>query len=157
MSKSKNVAGAQQALADARTFDPDRFTREGLAAVLEKLTLPSADPSRAALQQGLMALLNGRAQESIAILERALSKSAKSASLRAYLGVAYATQALSAPKPEDRSRLQDKAVEQFKLAKAAQADCQLSTRTSRRRFSPSTRPPCDESLKSEVRSLKSEV
>jgi hypothetical protein len=128
MSKSKNVAGAQQALADARTLDPDRFTREGLAAVLEKLTPPSADPSRAALQQGLMALLNGRAQESIAILEPALSKSAKSASLHAYLGVAYATQALSAPKPEDRSRLQDKAVEQFKLAKAAQADYQLSTR-----------------------------
>jgi tetratricopeptide (TPR) repeat protein len=128
LSKSKNAAGAQQALADARTLDPERFTREGLAAILEKLTPPSADPSRTALQQGLLALLNGRAQESIAILEPALSKSAQNASLHAYLGVAYATQALSAPKPEDRSRLQDKAVEQFKLAKAAQADYQLSTR-----------------------------
>jgi hypothetical protein len=128
LSKSKNVAGAQQALVDARTLDPERFTREGLAAVLAKLTPPSADPARTALQQGLLALLNGRAQESIAILEPALSKSANSASLHAYLGVAYATQALSAPKREDRSRLEDKAVEQFKRAKAAQADYQLSTR-----------------------------
>ena len=128
LSKSQNLPGAQQALADARRIDPERFTREGLTAVLEKLTPPPADPSRAALQQGLMALLNGRAQESIAILEPALSKSGNSASLHAYLGVAYATQALSAPKPDDRSRLQNKAVEQFKLAKTAQADYQLSTR-----------------------------
>jgi len=42
--------------------------------------------------------------------------------------VAYATQALSAPKPEDRTRLQNKAIEQFKLAKSAQPDYQLSNR-----------------------------
>src|SRR5262249_19932347 len=48
--RSKNVAAAQQALVDARTLDPDRFTKEGLAAVLEKLTAPQPDPARAALQ-----------------------------------------------------------------------------------------------------------
>src|SRR5262249_4871440 len=92
------------------------------------LSAPSPDPSRAALQQGLTALLNGRAGESIAILEPALQRAASSASLHAYLGVAYATQALSTPKADDRDRLQTKAIEQFKLAKAAQADYQLSGR-----------------------------
>src|SRR5205823_1811114 len=53
--RSKNVAGAQQALVEARTVDPDRFRTEGLAAVLEKLQPPPADPTRAALQQGLLA------------------------------------------------------------------------------------------------------
>jgi hypothetical protein len=128
LTKSKNVSGAQQALVDARSVDPERFTREGLARLLDTLTPQTADPSKAALQQGLLALLNGRAQESIAILEPAASRTGKSASLHAYLGVAYATQALSAPKADDRTRLQNKAVEQFKLAKAAQADYQLSPR-----------------------------
>lgn len=132
LSRSSNHAAAQQALVEARSLDPERFNREGLAAALDKLT-PSApsggsDPARAALQQAVTALLNGRAQDSIAILEPALSKASTNPSLHAYLGVAYATQALSAPKPEDRTRLQGKALEQFKLAKTAQADYQLSTR-----------------------------
>ena len=50
------------------------------------------------------------------------------ASLHAYLGVAYATQALSAPKSEDSTRLKNKAIEQFKLAKSAEPDYQLSNR-----------------------------
>jgi len=134
LAKSKNTSAAQQALADARRVDPERFTREGLGAILDKLApppspgVPAADLTRAALQQGLTALLNGRTEESIAILEPASTKSAGSASLHAYLGVAYATQALSAPKPEDRSRLQDKALDQFKLAKTAEAGYQLSGR-----------------------------
>jgi tetratricopeptide (TPR) repeat protein len=130
LARSKNNADAQQALVEARGIDPDRFNREGLAAILDNLAPKQAgpDPARAALQQGLVALLNGRAQESIGILEPALARAANSASLHAYLGVAYATQALSTPKAEDRSRLQDKAMEQFKLAKSAQSDYQLSPR-----------------------------
>jgi len=132
LSRSSNNAAAQQALVDARSLDPERFNREGLAALLDKLTPPArdsrSDPARTALQQAVTALLNGRAQDSIAILEPALSKASSNPSLHAYLGVAYATQALSAPKAEDRTRLQDKALEQFKLAKTAQADYQLSTR-----------------------------
>jgi hypothetical protein len=127
MARSKNVPGAQQALVEARTLDPERFTTEGLAAVLAKLTPTPENPARAALQSGLLALLKGRAAESIAILEP-VSRSEKAASVHAYLGVAYATQALSAPKDEDRARLRSKAVEQFKLAKSAEPDYQLSTR-----------------------------
>jgi len=129
--RSKNNAAALQTLTEARTVDPDRFTKEGLAKVLEgieKLTTPPADPTRAALQQGLRALLGGRAAESIAILEPAASRGGKAAPIHAYLGVAYATQALSAPKPEDSARLRTKAIEQFKLAKTAEPDYQLSTR-----------------------------
>jgi len=128
LSASKKTTAAQQALMEARGIDPERFTREGLAATLEKLTPASADPSRTALQHGLMALLSGRAQESIAILEPAVSRGDRSPSLHAYLGVAYATQALTAAKPDERSRLEQKAVDQFKQAKAAQPDYQLSAR-----------------------------
>jgi tetratricopeptide (TPR) repeat protein len=137
LGKSKDTAAARQALIDARGIDADRFTREGLSNVLDALAPPSpanvpaedgAAAARAALQQALTALLSGRAQESIAILEPAAAKAAKSAPLHAYLGVAYATQALTAPKPDDRSRLQDKAVDQFKLAKSAQSDYELSAR-----------------------------
>ena len=126
--RSKNVAGAQQALVEARTLDPDRFTKEGLASSLERLTPQTDDPVRAALQQGLRALLGGRAAESVAILEPVASRGGKAASLHAYLGVAYATQALSAPKSEDSTRLKNKAIEQFKLAKSAEPDYQLSNR-----------------------------
>jgi len=130
-SKSKTgAAAARQALVDARNVDPDRFTREGLAAVLDRVTTSTGDdPLRVTLRQGLLALLNGRAQESIAILEPAASlDGSKAASLHAYLGVAYATQALSAPKPEDQTRLKDKAVEQFHLDAAAEPGYQLSNR-----------------------------
>jgi hypothetical protein len=126
--RSKNAAAAQQALVEARMLDPDRFTKEGLGAALEKLTPQTEDPVRAALQQGLRALLSGRASESIAILEPAASRGGKAASLHAYLGVAYATQSLSAPKSEDSTRLKNKAIEQFKLAKSAEPDYQLSNR-----------------------------
>jgi tetratricopeptide (TPR) repeat protein len=124
------AAAAQQALVDARNVDPDRFTREGLTAVLDRLTKSMGDdPLKVALRQGLLALLNGRAQESIAILEPAASGGGgTTAPLHAYLGVAYATQALSAPKPEDQSRLKDKATEQFRLAAAAEPGYRLSNR-----------------------------
>jgi hypothetical protein len=130
-SKSRaGAAAAQQALVDARNVDPDRFTREGLTAILDRVTKSSGDdPVRVTLRQGLLALLNGRAQESIAILEPAVSRDgSRNAPLLAYLGVAYATQALSAPKAEDQTRLKDKAVEQFRLAASAEPGYQLSTR-----------------------------
>lgn len=158
--RAKNTAAAQQSLVAARTVDPDRFNREGLAATLESLkrtptpttttaansstttTTPTAavsnptptpaksapDLARAALERGLAALLSGRAQDSIVILEPPASQPGASAPLHAYLGVAYATQALTAPNSDDRSRLQNKALEQFKQAKAAQATYQLSSR-----------------------------
>jgi len=53
---------------------------------------------------------------------------ANQAMLHAYLGVAYATRSLSAPKPDDRTRLREKAVEQFKLAASAQPGYELSSR-----------------------------
>jgi len=130
-SKSKTgAAAAQQALVDARNVDPDRFAREGLTAILDRVTKSTGDdPLQVTLRHGLLALLNGRAQESIAILEPAASlDGSKAASLHAYLGVAYATQALSAPKPEDRTRLKDKAVEQFRIAATAEPGYQLSNR-----------------------------
>src|SRR5262249_4064837 len=128
--KSKSTAvTAQQALVDARNVDPDRFSREGLTAVLDRLTRSmNDDPVKVTLRQGLLALLNGRAQESIAILEPAASRDGGAAPVHAYLGVAYATQALSTPKPEDQTRLRDKAVEQFRLATAAEPGYQLSDR-----------------------------
>jgi hypothetical protein len=127
--RSKNVGAAQKMLIDARNLDAARFEREGLVATLDALNKPDADPSKLALQDALLALLKGDALKSIAILEPALSHGGdRTASLHAYLGVAYATRALSAPKPDDQSRLREKAVEQFKLAASAQPGYQLSNR-----------------------------
>jgi tetratricopeptide (TPR) repeat protein len=129
LERSKNAAAAQKLLADARTLDARRFEAEGLSSVLERLAKSLGDdPAKTALHQGLLALLNGRAQDSIAILEPAVAKGGKTAPLHAYLGVAYATSALSAPKAEDQTRLRDKAVEQFRLAAAAEPGYQLSNR-----------------------------
>jgi hypothetical protein len=137
LSKSTNVAAARKVLVDARNLDAARFEREGLASVLDGLTRPTPtdtvsnapEPSKLALQEGLLALLKGDAQKSIAILEPALSGGGDwAAPLHAYLGVAYATRALSAPKPEDQSRLREQAVEQFKLAASAQPGYRLSDR-----------------------------
>src|SRR5262249_14847456 len=47
LAKARNPKGAQQALVDARGVDPERFTREGLGAVLDKLA-PSPPPGAAA-------------------------------------------------------------------------------------------------------------
>jgi tetratricopeptide (TPR) repeat protein len=123
MERSKNKAGADQTLREAQTLDPGRFTAEGL----DKKLTPPVDRVRDAMARGLLALLNGKASDSVSILEP-IASTDPAAQLHAYLGVAYATQALSAPKSEDRTRLQNKAIEQFKLAKSAQPDYQLSTR-----------------------------
>ena len=117
-------------LGEARNLDAARFEREGLTSTLDALTKSiGQEPSKLALQEALLALLKGDAQKSIAILEPALSGGGdRAASLHAYLGVAYATRSLSAPKPDDRTRLREKAVEQFKLAASAQPGYELSSR-----------------------------
>ena len=90
---------------------------------------PVPNAAKAALQDALLALLKGDAETSIALLEPALATAGdRSTSLHAYLGVAYATQALSATKADDRTRLHDKAVEQFKLVASAQPGYRLSDR-----------------------------
>jgi len=130
LNKAKNVGAAQKMLVDARNLDAARFEREGLKSTLDALTKSNGqEPSKLALQEALLALLKGDAQKSIAILEPALSGGGdRAASLHAYLGVAYATRSLSAPKPDDRTRLREKAVEQFKLAASAQPGYELSSR-----------------------------
>jgi len=130
LNKAKNAAGAQKVLGEARNLDAARFEREGLTSTLDALTKSiGQEPSKLALQEALLALLKGDAQKSIAILEPALSSGGdRAASLHAYLGVAYATRSLSAPKPDDRTRLREKAVEQFKLAASAQPGYELSSR-----------------------------
>jgi len=127
--KTSNVEAAQKLLIDARNTDAARFETDGLAATLDTLTRAIGEqPTTLALRDALLALLNGDAEKSIAILEPAAQSGGSGARLHAYLGVAYATRALSAPKPEERTALRSKAVEQFKLAKAAQPDYQLSAR-----------------------------
>jgi hypothetical protein len=86
-----------------------------------------------ALRDALVALTRGDTQKSISILEPVLVRrsghDASVAALRAYLGVAYATQALSSPKQDEPARLlREKALAQFRLAVAAQPDYRLSSR-----------------------------
>ena len=101
---------------------PRRSRRDARAA-------PAPTAAKVALQDALLALLKGEAETSIALLEPALAAGGdRNASLHAYLGVAYATRALSAPKPDDRTRLQNQAVEQFKLAASLQPGYRLSDR-----------------------------
>lgn len=139
-SGANDRVNAQKALVDARGVDAARFDSEGLGKTLESLSasaevakIPGAAPAAAgdesqlALKNGLLALLKGDAQGSIAILEPAASR-ANAAPLHAYLGVAYATRALSAPKADDRASLREKAVRAFKLAQAAEPAYQLSSR-----------------------------
>jgi hypothetical protein len=140
LSKAKKAAAAQKALIDARNVDAGRFAREGLASTLDALAASNdrvdngqrgadQDRSKVALHDALLALLNGDAEKSIAVLEPAVSTGGdRTAALHAYLGVAYATRSLSAPKPEDQVRLHQKAVEQFKLAASAQPGYRLSDR-----------------------------
>jgi tetratricopeptide (TPR) repeat protein len=91
-------------------------------------------PDAVALRDALVALLQGDTQKSIAILAPAASaappaKSQTTAAIHAYLGVAYATQALSAARPDESARLlRERALAEFRLAVSAQRDYQLSPR-----------------------------
>jgi tetratricopeptide (TPR) repeat protein len=133
LEKQRNLVVAQQRFVEARALDATRFEREGLTAVLDRLLKSSGQQQDdVVLRHGLLALFKeGDAAKSIAILEPKVSGQAggpKTAALYAYLGVAYATRALSTPGVEDQARLRDKAIQQFRLARSAQPDYQLSSR-----------------------------
>jgi hypothetical protein len=93
-----------------------------------------AGQDAATLRSALVVLLGGDAQQSISILEPALAgrsgaADSSSAALHAYLGVAYATEALSSLKQDESARLlREKALAEFRLAVSAQRDYQLSPR-----------------------------
>ena len=135
LARRGDAAGAQGRFSEARGVDPTRFDREGLAASLERLLKQTGqDVDKIALRDALSALFRGDASKSIAILEPAVAgrpsaKSDAAASLHAYLGVAYATQALSSAKENESSRaLRAKALDQFRLALALQRDYRLASR-----------------------------
>jgi tetratricopeptide (TPR) repeat protein len=93
-----------------------------------------AGPDVVTLRNALAVLLQGDAQKSIAILEPALAgrtaaTDPSSAALHAYLGVAYATEALSSTRQDEAARLlREKALSEFRLAVSAQRDYRLSPR-----------------------------
>jgi tetratricopeptide (TPR) repeat protein len=93
-----------------------------------------AGQDAATLRSALVVLLQGDAQQSVSILEPALAgrpggADPASAPLHAYLGVAYATQALSSVKQDEPARLlREKALAEFRLALSAQRNYQLSPR-----------------------------
>ncbi len=131
--KKGSAQAARKSFEDARALDAQRFDRDGLGPVLTALLRDAGvDPTKEGLRQGLRALLSGDAQASITILQPTLdqipSGDAGAAALHAYLGVAYATRALSSSKPEEQTRLNSFAVEQFKAAVASRRDYQLSPR-----------------------------
>src|SRR6185436_3246809 len=113
----------------------ERMTAASLppAAVVDAplIKSPTQDSARTALRDGLTALLQGDAERSIAILEPAAGGRGdqRTASLHAYLGVAYATRTLSLPSDDEPTRqLREKALAEFRLAVRIQKDFQLSPR-----------------------------
>ena len=134
------VEAARKRFEDARTLDPRRFDRDGLGPTLNALLKANGqDPTKEALRQGLIALLSGEAERSIAILEPALDQTGATSStsstqratrsaapLHAYLGVAYATRALTSATEDERTRLSGIAQEQFRQAVSSQPDYRLS-------------------------------
>jgi tetratricopeptide (TPR) repeat protein len=110
-------ATASSGLADSGT----RTSQETATSALMKNSLRTA----------LRALFQGDLQTSISMLEplaRQKGSAADMATVHAYLGVAYATRALSAKTLDEGSRWTSTASEQFKLAVAAQTTFQLSSR-----------------------------
>jgi hypothetical protein len=77
--------------------------------------------------------MRGDTRRSESLLESAISASTgrdrQTAALHAYLGVAYAAEALRSGKDNDASaELRQKALSEFRLARAAERDYRLSTR-----------------------------
>ena len=133
LSAHGNAPAARDRLAEARALDSRRFEQEGLNAILERLVRETPTSDKNALRDGLVALMRGDARLSATILEAALSRTEagarQGAGVHAYLGVAYATEALRSPEGNaSANELRQKAVAQFRLALAAQRDYQLSTR-----------------------------
>jgi tetratricopeptide (TPR) repeat protein len=116
---SANIPGA----ADNRRPPDDKRTAEPSSS--------SPDALKSGLRSALRALFEGDAQACIAALEplsRQKGSAADMATLHAYLGVAYATRALSARTLDESARDNTTAAEQFRLAVAAQSTFQLSSR-----------------------------
>jgi tetratricopeptide (TPR) repeat protein len=135
LARRGNVLAAQERLTNARSLDSPRFDREGLGAILDRLAGQTGqEPDKTALRSALLALLDDNPQKSIAILEpvlagRATGSNPTLAALHAYLGVAYATEALSSANQGEPSRLlRERARAQFRLAVSAQRSYQLSPR-----------------------------
>jgi tetratricopeptide (TPR) repeat protein len=128
--QDKNSDSARKQFETARALDRERFEREGLAALI---AAPADTTGTVApkdlVREAMVALVNGDAKTTITLLEAAAAQSTPpslTASLRAYLGVAYATQAMTSPKPEEQTRLRGVALEHFRLALVSQRDYQLS-------------------------------
>jgi tetratricopeptide (TPR) repeat protein len=152
--RTSNFQAALDKYGQARTIDPDQSTADNLESRIKlagdrmavkadtrakapepprDLPPPSTDQNsaRTALRDALTALFEGNADRSIAILEPAVSGRANqgAASLHAYLGVAYATRALSLPADDEPARIwREKAIAEFRLAVKSQRDYQLSAR-----------------------------
>jgi tetratricopeptide (TPR) repeat protein len=130
--KKGSAGDARKRFEDARTLDSQRFDRDGLGPILTALAKDSGqDPTKESLRQGLLALLKGDAQGSVSILEPALNQQpsgSTAASLHAYLGVAYATRALSSAKQDEQNSFNKVALEQFRLARMSQRDYKLVPR-----------------------------
>ncbi len=89
------------------------------------------EQDRAAFRTGLVALLRGDSARSIATFEAALAKGARgdlAVGLHAYLGVAYAAQALSTPARDAANHLREQALAQFRLARQLNPQYRLSDR-----------------------------
>lgn len=128
----------------AASLVPDRGKRADALRPPDAPTPPAAPakdveagkpgaPDLGVLREALVALLQGDAQKTIAMLAPAASaetlpRGQTSAAIHAYLGVAYATQALSATLDESARPLREKAIAEFRLAVSAQRDYQLSPR-----------------------------
>jgi len=94
-------------------------------------TKPALEDDRATLRAALVALLRGKPSACADTIEAAFKRpdaNVRSAPLHAYLGVAYATQALSLPAGDAADRLRERALTEFRAAIAAQRSYRLSER-----------------------------
>ena len=126
-----NIESALGELAQARAADPDLFAADKLGARV--LALQQILSDKAAFKKALLALLQGDPRRSATLLESALRgrpDNTMAAPLHAYLGVAYATQALSSSAQDgnDARELHSKAVAEFRLAMTAESNYRLSDR-----------------------------
>lgn len=128
---------AQVELDNARRLDSRRFAAEGLdrlaTTVSTRLGSPTAvdAPLFAPIEQGLAAYLRGELQVAIDLLGPVVARASEVdpgllAHAHAYLGVAYAEQALASREADAERTLRDRAMAQFDLALQARPDYRLS-------------------------------
>jgi tetratricopeptide (TPR) repeat protein len=151
MMTQSNWSGARVQFTDAQSLDPDRFKAEGLDTMLTEIgkhlaspppsapTTSTAAPTaptvtvRPPLHDALVAYLDGIMPRAIELLQPMASNDATydaqgRASIHAYLGAAYATNALTSRADADRASWHQKAVKEFQIAEAAEPGFQLSER-----------------------------